>query len=50
MTAGRHQHEPVALDFRKLGAADIATAARAYGALVNADMDKAEARTVAGLE
>ena len=40
----------LSLDFRQLGAADIATAARAYGALVGAEMDPAEARTVAGLE
>ena len=31
---------PVRLDFRRLGAADIATAARAYGALVGAEMDQ----------
>ena len=41
---------PVALDWRRLGAADVATAARAYGVLVDGGMDKDEARTVAGLE
>ena len=40
---------PVRLDWRQLGAADVATAARAYGALVGAEMDKDEARSLAGL-
>ena len=43
---------PVRLDFRKLGAADVATAARAYRALVGKDavMSDADARTLTGLE
>ena len=40
----------LAFDFRELRAADIASRARAYGVLINAGMDPAEAAEATGLE
>lgn len=40
----------LALGFRRLAAADVATAARAYGALTKGGMDKTRAAELAGLE
>ena len=39
-----------ALSFRQLGAADVAARTRAYGSLIKAGMDPAEAARVAGVE
>ena len=40
---------PVALNFRRLAAADIAARARAYGTLVASGVDKEDAADVSGL-
>ena len=40
----------LAFDFRELRAADIAGRARAYGVLINAGMDSAEAAEATGLD
>ena len=40
----------LSLGFRRLGAADIATSARAYRSMVEGGMDESEARGLAGLE